>query len=279
MRVATLGSGSEGNAHYLECDGTAILVDAGFGIRETARRLKRIGRKIEELDAILLTHEHGDHIRGALRIARKYQIPVYATAGTHAGAFLPANELPVRTFLNGKSFRVGDLLIHPEKTSHDAFDPSCFVVESRAGVRAGVATDLGWIGERVKAHLRSCHALLFESNYDTDMLRTGPYPWFLKRRILSRVGHLSNDDALGALYDLVGPELSTLVLIHLSKTNNLPSIVQTEARQVLTEIGARIDTHISSQSEPTPLLTIGPGTPRDPMAHAHPRVQLQLFPI
>lgn len=279
MRVATLGSGSEGNAHLVECDGTSILIDAGFGIKETTRRLKLLNYKIEELDAILLTHEHGDHIRGAARISRKYEIPVHATAGTLRGSFLSEDEFPVRPFANGTSFRVGELLIHTAQTSHDAFEPSCFVVESRNGVRAGVATDLGWVSKSVTELLSSCDGLLFEANYDADMLRTGPYPWFLKRRILSRVGHLSNDDSFAALYDLVGPRLTHLVLIHLSKTNNLSSIVQSQARNVISEIGARVDLQISSQKEPTKLIELGQNQPSPTRSPSQPRIQMQLFPI
>lgn len=279
MRVATLGSGSEGNAHLFECDGTSILIDAGFGIRETKKRLQKLGRRFEDLDAILLTHEHGDHIRGAASISRKYEIPVYGTRGSLEGSFLTADDIPSRFITNGRAFRVGELQIHPAATSHDAFDPSCFVVESRAGVRAGLATDLGYATREVRAHLGSCDILLWESNYDTDMLRTGPYPWFLKRRILSRVGHLSNEESCQALYDLVGPNLKHLVLIHLSRTNNLASIARAEAKRVISEIGADVTLHVSAQREPTGIIDGSVRSSSTPERRSRPRVQMQLFPI
>src|SRR5256885_13723210 len=143
MIVAPLGSGSAGNAYYFESDGTGILVDAGFGPRETAKRLEQVGRSIEQLRAIVVTHEHYDHIRGAERIARKYGVPIYLTQGTLRASSIDRIDTPTVVFRNDSSFTIAELEIHARRTLHDAADPACFVVEARDGTRVGIASDLG----------------------------------------------------------------------------------------------------------------------------------------
>src|SRR5262249_53298710 len=205
--VAPLGSGSAGNAYYFESDGTSILVDAGFGPRETRRRLEQVGRDIEQLRGIVLTHEHHDHIRGAERIARQHGIPIYLTQGTLDASDIDRLETPTVVFRNDSSFVIGELEIHARRTLHDAADPACFVIESRDGTRVGIASDLGYADDPVVQHLRRCDGLFFESNHDLDMLRMGTYPWSLKRRIMSRFGHLSNDDSMHAVQRKIGADL------------------------------------------------------------------------
>lgn len=256
MIVAPLGSGSAGNSYYFESDGTAILVDAGLGPRETKKRLELVGREIDRVAAIVLTHEHYDHIHGADKIARKYGIPIYLTRGTLDASTIDTNETKTVVFPNDSTFTIGELQVHARRTIHDASDPACFVVESRDGARVGIASDLGYVDEPVIRHLSRCDGLFFESNHDLDMLRMGTYPWPLKRRIMSRFGHLSNDDSMNAVQRLLGAELKTLCLIHLSQKNNHESIVRDMATRLLRRTGASVDFAIASQFAPTGIFDI-----------------------
>ena len=256
MIVAPLSSGSAGNAYWFESDGTAILVDAGLGPRETKKRLEIVGRNIEDLRAIVLTHEHSDHLHGAEKIARKYQIPIYLTRGTLDASYIDPMETPTVVFENDSHFTIGELQVHARRTIHDAADPACFVIEARDGTRVGIASDLGHVNKEVLDHLSGCDGLFFEANHDLDMLRTGSYPWSLKRRIMSRFGHLSNDDSVNAVQRLLGSELKTLCMIHLSQKNNHESIVRDMCTRLLRRTGASIDFAIARQFEPTGLFDV-----------------------
>jgi phosphoribosyl 1,2-cyclic phosphodiesterase len=276
MIVAPLGSGSAGNSYYFESDGTSILVDAGLGPRETRKRLEIVGKNIETVKGIIITHEHYDHIRGAERIARKYGIPIYLTRGTLDASTIDRIETPVVTFENNTTFPIGELNVHSRRTLHDAMDPSCFVIESRDGTRVGIASDLGYVDDPVLKHLSGCDGLFFESNHDLDMLRMGTYPWSLKRRIMSRFGHLSNDDAMLAVQRMIGADLKTLCLIHLSQKNNHESIVKDMASRLMAKTGVQLELSIAKQFEPTGMFEIKRRGPRAPMRPA-PRMQLALF--
>ncbi len=256
MIVAPLGSGSAGNAYYFESDGTAILVDSGFGPRETKKRLELVGRDLASLRAIVLTHEHYDHIRGAEKIARKLSIPIYLTQGTLDASTIDPTETQTVVFANNSTFPIGELNIHARRIIHDAIDPACFVVEARDGTRVGIASDLGFVDEPVSKHLRNCDGLFFESNHDLDMLRMGTYPWSLKRRIMSRFGHLSNDDSMQAVQRMFGADLKTLCLIHLSQKNNHESIVREMASALVDRNGIQLELTIAKQYEPTGLFEI-----------------------
>ncbi len=275
MIVAPLGSGSAGNSYYFESDGTSILVDAGFGTRETKKRLQIIGREPESICAIVLTHEHHDHIRGAERMARKYDIPIYLTGGTLDASAIDRSETKVVVFENNSTFAIGELSVHARRTVHDAADPACFVIESRDGTRVGLASDLGCADDPVIAHLSRCDGLFFEANHDLDMLRLGTYPWPLKRRIMSRFGHLSNDDSIAALQRLIDSELKSLCLIHLSQRNNHESIVREMATALLDRTGAQIDLGIAKQFEPTGIFQIARRARPRPIGRAH--AQMALF--
>jgi phosphoribosyl 1,2-cyclic phosphodiesterase len=259
MIVAPLGSGSAGNAYYFESDGTSILVDAGFGPRETRKRLEGVGRDIEQLKAIVLTHEHYDHIRGAERIARKYGIPIYLTRGTLDASTIDREETPLVVFENNTTITIGELAVHARRTIHDAADPSCFVIEARDGTRVGIASDLGHVDDPVLQHLQKCDGLFFEANHDLDMLRMGTYPWSLKRRIMSRFGHLSNDDSMLAVQRMIGAELQTLCLIHLSEKNNHESIVRDMAAKLMKRTGAQLELGIALQARPTGVFEVRRG--------------------
>lgn len=256
MFTAPLGSGSAGNSYLFEADGTAILIDAGFGIRETDKRLREMGRTIESIDALVITHEHYDHIHGAERISRKYGMPIYLTRGTRDGSHIDPTLTRTIVFENNSTFRIGNLEVHARRTIHDAADPACFVVESGDGTRIGLATDLGFADQPVIRHLKKCDVLYFESNHDLDMLRSGSYPWSLKRRIMSRFGHLSNDEAMKALEELICGEMKMLCLIHLSERNNDESIVRSMANELLQSRGARLDLRIAAQGKPLPMVSI-----------------------
>ena len=256
MLVAPLSSGSAGNAYWFESDGTAILVDAGLGPRETKKRLAIMERNIEQLSAVVVTHEHYDHIRGAEKIARKYGVPIYLTRGTLDGSSIETSETSVVVFENDSSFTIGELQIHACRTIHDAADPSCFVIEARDGTRVGIASDLGYVNGEVLRHLSGCDGLFFEANHDLDMLRMGSYPWSLKRRIMSRYGHLSNDDSLDAVQKLLGADLKALCMIHLSQKNNHESIVRDMCTRLLRRTGASLEFAVAKQFEPTGLFDI-----------------------
>jgi phosphoribosyl 1,2-cyclic phosphodiesterase len=264
MIVAPLSSGSAGNAYWFESDGTAILVDAGIGPRETKKRLELIGRNIEHLKAIVVTHEHYDHIRGADKIARRYGVPVYLSRGTLKASNIDPRETNHVLFENDTSFTIGELQVHACKTIHDAADSSCFVVEARDGTRVGLASDLGYVNQAVLRHLSGCDGLFFESNHDLDMLRMGSYPWSLKRRIMSRYGHLSNDDSLNAVQRLLGADLKTLCMIHLSEKNNSESIVRDMCTRLLQRTGASIEFSIAKQFTPTGIFDVARKRPRTP---------------
>jgi len=255
--VAVLGSGSSGNCTFVATDRVKVLIDAGLSKRETLRRLASIGETVESLQAILVTHEHSDHTGGLARLTSQYRIPVYISSLTQA-ALAPQTELPaVETIQAGNRFQIADLTIEPFTIPHDAADPVGFRLTSE-GVRIAVVTDLGYIPENVKDYLRGCHCLIIESNHDLEMLRNGPYPWYVKQRVMSRDGHLSNL-ALGEFLtnDFDG-QARVLVLAHLSEQNNHPEIARMAAASALeqkasSQHGGTGETGlaVSSQREPT----------------------------
>lgn len=277
MRVAPLGSGSGGNCYLFESDGTRLLVDAGFGPRETKKRLAAAGSSIEDVDAILVTHEHSDHVHGAEAISRKYGIPLWMTRGTLEGTRIDRHEASVVLFENNSEFRIGEILVRARRTIHDAADSACFVLQARDGCRAGLASDLGFVDPPVLEHLTNCEILLFEANHDLDMLRTGSYPWSLKRRIMSNHGHLSNDDAMNAVRRMIGPETSSLYLIHLSEKNNHPAIVRAMAEALLDSLGAPIQLRIAQQRAVSEPVETGRAAAPAPVPAAPRMGQMALF--
>lgn len=280
MRVISLGSGSGGNCTWVESENTRLLVDAGFGIRETEKRLLAVGESIEEVTGILISHEHSDHIHGAESISRKYGIPIHLTRGTLEGSRLKQERVPITVFENNQPFRIGDVMVHPQRIIHDAADPACYVIEAGDGTRIGVASDLGWVDEPTLRHLSNCDALLFESNHDLDLLRQGSYPWSLKRRIMSRYGHLSNEDAISAVERMIGPDTRAVCLIHLSESNNHDSIVRGMADDMVSRLGADVKLSIARQKEPVSLVEVArrstPAPVMQPPPPARPQ-QLSLF--
>ncbi len=224
MRFALLGSGSRGNATLIEEGGTCLLVDCGFSVRETERRMARLGTTPERLSAILVTHEHHDHLAGVGALARKYRLPVWLTAGTAAAGKKRLGELPQRMLLNSHSdFAIDGLNLHPFPVPHDAREP-CQFVFSNGDKRLGVLTDTGCSTPHIERQLDGCHALILESNHDRDMLATGPYPPSLQDRVGGGLGHLSNDQAAEILRRIGNRSLQHLVAAHLSEKNNKPEL-------------------------------------------------------
>ncbi len=220
MRFASLGSGSEGNGLVVEAGGTRVLVDCGFGIRDTAARLARLGLAPEDLAAILVTHEHSDHIGGVPAFAARHAIPVWATFGTLAVVAERFEGMSqVYGFDSHERFAIGALEIVPIAVPHDAREPAQFVIGDGAR-RVGILTDLGVSTPHVEACLSGCEALVLECNHDLDMLEHGSYPWPLKQRIASRLGHLDNTTAAALLARLDTSRLVHVVAAHLSRENN-----------------------------------------------------------
>ncbi len=229
MRYASLGSGSQGNATVVATAAGLILIDCGFTLKETEKRLARLGVSAKDLSAVLVTHEHADHIKGVGPLARKYKMPVYMTPGTYHQSNHQQNRLgdiPGLCFIDGyRPFSLADLTIIPVAVPHDAREPSQFVLESD-NLRLGLLTDLGSVSEHVIEQYQHCHALILEANHDPEMLATGPYPPSLKRRVAGQWGHLSNGQALQFLEQVHHEQLNQLVVAHISQKNNCLDEVQ-----------------------------------------------------
>jgi phosphoribosyl 1,2-cyclic phosphodiesterase len=250
LSVCILGSGSRGNAIYVSDGVTSILIDAGFSAREIDRRMRHRGLDPAGLSAILVTHEHTDHVRGIERLVRRHRLPVYLTAGTCQVA-TALRELPeVYPFACGCEFRINSLAIRPFSISHDARDPAAFRIGAN-GSRIGIATDLGQVTSLVREHLRGCRMLIVEANHDEGMLMEGPYPWFLKQRIRGRTGHLANHETGRLLADLLHPGLERVVLAHLSEINNTPAKALAEASRPLA--GTTVHLVAASQGAASPV--------------------------
>lgn len=220
MRFAFLGSGSRGNAAVVTAGNTRVLVDCGFNLGEAEQRLARLGLAADALSAIIVTHEHGDHLGGVGRLARRHHLPVWLTSGTHA-AWRDAKVPRVHRFSPHETFAIGDLEIAPYPVPHDAREPCQFVL-SDGRHRIGVLSDAGSLTPHMRTMLDACDALLLECNHDEQMLARGPYPEALKRRVGGAMGHLSNVQAAMLLTQLNCSRLQHLVLTHLSETNNTP---------------------------------------------------------
>lgn len=226
MYIASLNSGSNGNCYYVGNANEAVLIDAGISCRETERRMKRLGLPIENVKAIFISHEHGDHIAGLAVLSKRYSLPVYITANTFRHSRVPLEPQLIRSFAPHESVAIGALRVTAFPKYHDAIDPHSFMV-SDGSVNIGVFTDLGICCQQLVAHFKQCHAAFLESNYDTEMLANGSYPYHLKKRISGGEGHLSNAEALQLFLDHRPGFMSHLLLAHLSKNNNNPQLVET----------------------------------------------------
>lgn len=223
MRFSSLGSGSRGNALVVEAGRTRLLVDCGFGPRNLAARLERIGLVPEDIDAVLVTHEHGDHVAGVAACARRYELDVFLTHGTLAAVALA--DVAPQVIDSHTPFAVGDIQVTPFPVPHDAREPVQFVFSDGCGV-LGVLTDAGCVTPHMLTMLSACNALVLECNHDAGMLASGAYPAPLKRRIAGRLGHLDNAAAAGLLQRLDQRGLKHVVAAHLSQENNTPDLAR-----------------------------------------------------
>ncbi len=220
MRCASLGSGSKGNGTLIECGETTILVDCGFSMKQTRLRLERLGKTIEDLDAILVTHEHSDHLGGVRRLAHKAGIPVWMSNGTAREAERREGLFDmVRIVCGHEPFTIGELEVTPYHVPHDAKEPLQFTF-SNGEKRIGLLTDVGEVTPHIERQLDGCHALLLECNHDRDLLAQGSYPPSLKQRVSGRLGHLNNHQAGQLLEQIDTSNLQHLVVMHLSQQNN-----------------------------------------------------------
>jgi phosphoribosyl 1,2-cyclic phosphodiesterase len=232
MRCTTLASGSKGNCFFIEGENGALLIDAGLSAKETLGRIAAAGLDAVQISAVLVTHEHGDHIRGLDVLIRKLNIPAYATEGTLHDFlhYRRTSDKPVdcRVCRYDNEFAVGDFSIEPFATSHDAAEPCGFIIREN-GLKIGYCTDTGILTPPMVDRLRCCDGIVLESNHCPDMLTNGPYPESLKRRIRSKRGHLSNLAAASCLTTL-GKDVPQVILAHLSEVNNTPERVMVSAR-------------------------------------------------
>ena len=242
MKVHALVSGSSGNCILIENGETRILVDCGVSGVEAERRLKKVGCPPERLQAILVTHEHTDHVQGAGILARRFGIPVHLTAGTMSACNGSLGRIAQPAVIEpGTGFAIEDLVVHPFTIPHDAVDPVGFTFHN-GREKAGIATDLGFATGVVKDHLEECNLIVMEYNHDLKMLAEGPYPEELQRRIRSREGHLSNEQAgemLDSIFQKNPSTLSAVVLAHLSEKNNHPDLARKSAERVVSGQGRR----------------------------------------
>jgi phosphoribosyl 1,2-cyclic phosphodiesterase len=222
IRFAMLGSGSGGNATVIRSGATTLLVDCGFMLRETERRLRRLGIEPQEITGVLVTHEHADHVGGVARFSRKYRLPVWLTPGTYTGWDDPGAR-QINNIAPDTAFTLGDLQVQPYSVPHDAREP-CHFVFSDGAVHVGVLSDAGSVTPRMREALDGCAALLVEFNHDVEMLANGPYPAALKRRVGGPLGHLSNVQAADLLRAVDCTRLQHVVLTHLSRKNNTSAL-------------------------------------------------------
>ena len=224
MKFASLGSGSEGNALLVCKKQTCVLLDCGFGLNDSVQRLSRLGVAPEQLSGIVVTHEHGDHIAGVARLARKYRLPIWLTHGTLRSQFKAFEHVTTLHEIDShQAFSILDIEVNPYPVPHDANEPVQFVLGDGA-VRLGVLTDAGCSTPHILEMLSGCEALVLECNHDREMLMAGDYPYSLKQRVAGRMGHLSNDQAADILARLDTTRLQHLIAAHISSKNNTQAL-------------------------------------------------------
>ncbi len=235
-----MGSGSSGNALYIESGATGVLVDAGLSAKETARRMTEAGIDPSRLSAIVVTHEHSDHVKGVRVMSKTTAAPVFISDATRAECRFPGEREDIHwgeTISSSQPFQIGSLDFHPFTIPHDGIDTFAFTVESER-VKVAVVTDLGYITKLVAEKLRGSDLIIIESNHDRDMLKVGPYPWPLKQRIASNTGHLSNDETARWIREDFDGRAAYLVLAHLSRQCNHPELARVTALQALDAHGS-----------------------------------------
>ena len=238
-RICPLFSSSGGNSFYISASGNSLLVDAGMNAKQLDIAIDRIGEDVSKVRAVLITHEHGDHIKAVRVFASKHGIPVYASAGTIRGMqdIIDCSKLDLRE-IDFDGFEVAGMVVLPFHTSHDSRESNGYRIETPDGRSIAVATDMGYVSDDVKQALPGCDAVLLESNHDLGMLRCSSYPYHVKRRIMSGVGHLSNDSCAEFAKQLIESGTTRLILGHLSRENNDPALAYQTTKAELDLMGA-----------------------------------------
>lgn len=242
MRFCSLASGSSGNCQYIETDKAKLLIDAGLSGKKIQEALVSIEVDPSTINGILVTHEHRDHIHGIGILSRRFNIPIYANENTWVSMKPQIGEVKeenIIVFDTDRFFEINDLNIHPFRTSHDAIEPVGYSFYNK-DIKISIVTDTGYVSEEVKENIKNSHLFLIESNHDVEMLKVGKYPWYLKKRILSENGHLSNDDAGRLLAEILCGSNEYILLGHLSKENNFPELAYQTVANILTEKGIDI---------------------------------------
>lgn len=262
MKFSVLASGSTGNSIYVENGQHAFIVDAGLTGKKMEALLAQIDREAKQLSGILVTHEHSDHIKGVGVLARKHNIPVFANAKTWEAMNSSIGNIPLDQRFEWKTDEVktfGGLDIQSFAVSHDAAEPMFYTFQED-GRKLVVMTDTGYVSDRMKGFISTADAYVFESNHDVSMLQMGPYPWKIKRRILSDVGHVSNEDAAVAMSEVVAEKETQIYLAHLSKDNNMKELARMSVSQTLESCGIRVGEflhlHDTDAEKPTPLVLV-----------------------
>jgi len=266
LEICSLASGSSGNCYLIRSESTAVLVDAGISCRQICLGLKELGADPKELSGVFITHEHSDHVKGLRVLAEKHRVAVYINEGTLNGTELDLFKVRTELFRTGDVLSVGDLRITSFPLSHDAQDPVGYTVE-KDGAKISIVTDTGIVTEPVKNAMRAADVLVLESNHDESVLRMGRYPWFLKQRILSDKGHLSNEAAANALAEVLLEEQAlgeltprTVLLAHLSAENNFPEMALMTMQNILAANGFSVNRDIWIETLPrsgrSPVFTV-----------------------
>ena len=246
FKFCSLSSGSSGNCQYIETENTKILIDAGFSGKKIEELLKSIDVIPNELDAILVTHEHIDHCAAVGILSRRYGIPIYANDNTWVGMepiIKKVKDEKTKIFKTNENFNIKDIGIHPINTFHDALEPVGYILYC-GNNKISIITDTGWVNDKIKNEIKNSNLYFLESNHDLKMLREGSYPWELKKRIMSTHGHLSNDDAGMVLSDVLSGNNEIVVLAHLSQDNNLPELAYNTVRLSIISQGIDVDNDV-----------------------------------
>lgn len=246
LEFSVLASGSSGNSIYIKSESTQLLLDAGISGKQLSTRLADAkGARFADLDALLLTHEHIDHVRGLRQVLKHSHAQVYTTEGTWSKIGSDVDEsLQPQSFVKADQiFTIGDIQVTPFAVSHDAEEPVAYRFDS-GDSSVCVLTDVGYVSDHIKNIIKGCQCYVWESNHDVEMLRAGRYPWSVKRRILGDKGHLSNVDSAVAMSDILGTKQVDVYLAHLSEENNMPELAEVTFQSVLHEIGAQYEEQV-----------------------------------
>lgn len=262
MEFCSLYSGSSGNCLYVGSEKTKILIDAGLSGKKIEAALSDRNINPKEIKGIVVTHEHSDHTKGIGVLSRRFNIPIFANTNTWKAMYKSLGKISdenIKVFGNYKSFEIGDVTVSPFQIPHDAVEP-CGYSFIKGKKKITIATDIGYFTDNIKSNLKDSDLILLESNHDVDMLKVGPYPYELKRRVLSDVGHLSNENAGKAILEVLGSKMKNILLGHLSDTNNYPCLAHETVVSVLkmegVKVGDGFDLDVVTREEPTKIYRI-----------------------